>query len=123
MTDRVVKRAVLAASLGLALFLSGPAHAGIDEVFFMCVEDVETGELRVEKLFGPSEALAPPEFTLGAQCLDLFKALKEDGWERRLKLMSPDDSATRFTYFGYTKDSQGTGTSDPPMSYRHPSWD
>jgi hypothetical protein len=122
MTDRVVKRAIFAASLGLAMFLSGPAHTGTDEVFFMCVEDVETGELRVEKLFGSSEVLAPPEFTLGAQCLDLFTALKEDGWERALTLMSPDDSATRFTYFGYAKDSQETGWPDPPMSYQHPSW-
>ena len=81
MRKEVIKSAFMAASLGLALFVSSPAFAETDELLGVCVVDRD-GDLRLIQLHTSSEAVVPPEITIGlTSCLDAIKAVKAAGWE------------------------------------------
>ena len=81
MRKEVIKSAFMAASLGLALFVSSPAFAETDELLGVCVVDRD-GDLRLIQLHTSSGAAVPPEITIGLTlCMDAIKAVKAAGWE------------------------------------------
>ena len=81
MTKGVIKKVVMTASLGLALFFSGtaPAAAAVDLVFVNCLFDVEAGEYRVNVVDTSSGTELPAKLREGGKCLNAIKALLRAG--------------------------------------------
>ena len=76
-----IKKLVMTASLGLALFFSGPALA-VEIVVASCAFDRDTGGLILGPVHTSSDADLPVEVVEGAGCLDAIKALKEADCKR-----------------------------------------
>lgn len=76
----VIKTAFLAASLGWALFVSGPALAETDELLGECEDDADTGVLRLTMLSASIGVDLPTEVVTGAFCVEAIEGIKGVGF-------------------------------------------
>ena len=98
MSRCVIKKAVVAASLGLAMFVTFPANAGPDEVLLGCVS-VSAGEHVIKNLVFSEPPLVklPPDVELGGACLAASQQLLEAGYNRAasgLTTLGSDEAET-----------------------------
>ena len=88
MRTGVIKKAFMTASLGLALFFSGPALAASGIVLLSCVIDLEVSDFRVVRIYITKGAKGLPSIKVGDLCRPAHSALKEADCST-MDLMSP----------------------------------
>ena len=74
-----IKKAVVAASLGLAMGVTSPAFAGPDELVLVCESTVEEHVIKDIYGSGPLTEL-PPEVKVDGNCLLAWQQLKSVGY-------------------------------------------
>ena len=68
MRKGVIKKVAMIGSLGLALFFSGQALAGIDQIFIICAKDATTGNRIVIDIGASEGVILPKELDTGQPC-------------------------------------------------------
>ncbi len=76
----VIKKAFVAASLGLAMFVTSPAYAGTDEIVITC-QAGSADELVIEGIYTTLPLVErPPELKINEDCIVAWRVIKAAGF-------------------------------------------